>query len=171
MIEVPDNSAQFPWNAVILISTRLAMVDPPDVQCFRRRLYNTDPVQAFGCSPASWIGDEESYEMRGGGNAQEPTIQRYGLVVQAMVKDTKEERGIAAHSQMSKIVRSILLGDIPLRDSLRALYADLYGVRERTLRWSIRSQRFLSEELKGQFTYLSTIEVQLETENSRAPGQ
>lgn len=168
MIVVDNNAAQFPWNAVILISDRLSLVDP-DVQCFRRRLYNTDPVQTFGVSPASWIPVEESLEMRGADLAQEPTIQRYGLVVQAMCKDTDEERGIAVHSKMSKIARSVVLGDIPLRDSLRALYADLYGVRERTLRWSIRSQRFLSEELKGQFTYLSTIEVQLETENSRAP--
>lgn len=170
MIEVADNAAQFPWNACVLIATRMSMVDP-DVQCFRRRLYSTDPVQAFGCSPASWSPDEDSYEMRGERLGREPTIQRYGLVVQAMVKDTDEERGIAVHSQMSKIARSILLTDIPLGDSLRVLSADLYGVRERTLRWSIRSQRYLSEELKGQFTYLSTIEVQVETEISRAPSQ
>jgi hypothetical protein len=170
MITVDDNAAQFPWNAVVLIATRLNLVDE-DIPCFRRRLYSTDPVQTFGCSPANWHPVQDSLEMRGADLAQEPTIQKYSLVVQAMVKDTDEERGIAVHSQMSKIARSILLTDIPLRDSLRALSADLYGVRERTLRWSIQSQRYLSEELKGQFTYLSTIEVQLETENSRAPSQ
>lgn len=165
-----EDGAYFPWNAVELIAARFAMLDS-EVQCFKRRLYNTDPVQAFGVSPANWLGEEESLEMRGGMLGHEPTIQKYGLVVQCLVKDTKEERGIAVHSKMSKIARSIMLGDKPLGDSLHALYADLYGVRERTLRWSIRSQRYLSEELKGQFTYLSTIEVQLETENSRAPSQ
>lgn len=167
MIETDDVEVYFPWNAVTLISARFGMIDS-DVKCLKRRLYSTDPVQAFGVSPANWMPNDESLEMRGD-LAQEPTIQYYGIVVQALCKDTDEPRGIAVHSKMSKIARSILLADIPLRDSLRVLYADLYGVRERTLRWSIRSQRYLSEELRGQFTYLSTIEVQLETENSRAP--
>lgn len=166
MITIADGEVYFPWNAVDIIAYRLSLVDA-DVQAFRRRLYSTDPAQAWGVSPATWSPNQESLEMRGADIAQEPTIQHYGVVVQAMVKDTDEERGIAVHSKMSKIARSVLLTDIPLRDSLRSLATDLYGVRERTLRWSIRSQRFLSEELNNQFTYLSTIEVQLETENVR----
>lgn len=159
----------FPWNAVSLMALRLSLIDP-DVPCYKRRLYNTDPTQAFGVSPASWSPNTESLEMRGDA-ASEPTIQRYGLVIQSMCKHMDEEKGIAIHSQMSKVVRSVLLTDIPLRDSLRGLSTNLYGMRERTLRWSIVSQRFLSEELKGQFTYLSTIEVQLETENVSGNGQ
>ncbi len=164
-----DQVTLFPWNAVELMALRLSLIDP-EVKCFKRRLYSTDPAQAFGVSPATWSPAPDSLEMRGDA-ASEPTIQRYGLVIQAMCKHTKEEEGVAIHSKMSKVVRSILLTDIPLRDSLRGLSTNLYGMRERTLRWSIVSQRFLSEELKGQFTYLSTIEVQLETENVSGNGQ
>jgi hypothetical protein len=154
----------FPYNAVTLLAARFQMIDTDLFVC-KRKLYTTDPAQAIGVSAALWSPDPQSYQMRGT-LSTEPSIQRYEINVQALVKDTDEENGIAVSSKLSKIVRGIILTDVPLRDSLRSLSSTLYGVTERTLRWSIPAQRYLSQELSGQFVYLSTIQVQLETENT-----
>jgi len=159
-----DGDPFFPYNAVDLMATRLDLIDP-DVIVLQRKLYTTDPVQCIGVAASTWSPDPASYEMQGSAPA-EPTIQRYDILVQALVKDTEEVRGIRVASKLSKMVRGIILTDIPLRDSLRTLTSSLYGVTERTLRWSIPAQQYLSNEVSGQFIYLSTIRVLLETENT-----
>lgn len=154
----------FPYNAVDLMAARMDLIDP-DVPVFQRKLYTTDPVQCIGVAASTWSPDPQSYEMRGSAPG-EPTIQRYDILVQALVKDTEEVRGTRVASKLSKMVRGIILSDQPLWESLRGLTSTLYGVRERTLRWSIPAQQYLSNEVSGQFIYLSTIRVLLETENT-----
>lgn len=154
----------FPMNAVQLLAARFTMIDA-DLYVCQRRLHPTDPAQSVGVAAESWMPDPESYEMLGG-QRSEPTVQRYYMSVQSLVKDTEEQRGIAVHSKLSQMVRGIILTDIPLRDSLRALSTNLYGVAERTLRWSVPAQRYLANELQGQFTFLSTTQVLLETEKA-----
>jgi len=151
-------------NFVSMVAARLDLIDP-DVMVFRRKLYNTDPAQAIGVAAENWSPNPQSYEMLGQGTS-EPSINRYDVAVQCLIKDSDEQRGIAVSSKLSKMVRGILLADPPLRDSLRVLSSKLYGVTERTLKWSVPSQRYLSQELSGQFVYLSTIQVQLETEST-----
>lgn len=159
-----DGDPFFPYNAVELLDSRLAMIDP-DVPVFQRKLYKTDPVQCIGVAASAWSPDPQSYEI-GGTAPFEPTIQRYDILVQALVKDTDEVRGTRVASKLSKMVRGIILSDGPLRQSLQGLSSSLYGVTERTLRWSIPAQQYLSNEVSGQFIYLSTIRVLLETENT-----
>lgn len=159
-----DGDPFFPYNFVDMMAFRFSMIDDDLFVC-KRRLYTTDPAQAVGVFADVWAPDQQSYEMRGD-LASEPTRQYYDIMVQCMIKDTDEERGIAVTSKLSKIIRGIMLTDVPLRDSLRTLVTDLYGVRERTLRWSVPAQRFLSQELQGQFIFLSTVQVRVETENS-----
>jgi hypothetical protein len=151
-------------NAVQLLAARFSMIDSDLFVC-QRRLHPTDPVQSVGVAAETWMPDTESFEMRGG-NRSEPTVQRYYISVQAMIKDTEEQRGIAVHSKLSQMVRGILLTDIPLRDSLQGMVSNLYGVPERTLRWSVPAQRYLANELQGQFIFLSTTQVLLETEKA-----
>jgi hypothetical protein len=154
----------FPYNAVDLFALRMSLIDP-DIFVAKRRLYSTDPVQSIGVSAALWSPDQASYEMRGAFSA-EPLVQRYDIGIQVLIKDSDEERGIAVMSKLCQMVRAIILTDIPLQESLRSLSSTLYGVAERTLRWSVPSQRYLSQELSGQFVYLSQIQVQLETEKT-----
>lgn len=151
-------------NFVVLMASRFQLIDA-DLTVVRRKLYNTDPTQAIGVAAESWSPNPQSYEMLGQGTS-EPSINRYDIAVQCLVKDHDEQRGIAVSSKLSKMVRGILLTDPPLRDSLRVLTSQLYGVTERTLKWSVPSQRYLSQELSGQFIFLSTIQVQLETEST-----
>lgn len=94
----------------------------------------------------------------------EPTISTYVIGVQAFVKDFSEERGLARHSVLSKMIRSMLYRDAPLRVGLSALSVTMNDSVERSQRWGIRAQRYLSNEIDGNFLYLSTLEFWLDTE-------
>lgn len=156
------NSEAFPNNAVILTSDRLKTLDV-EVPVFRRRLYNTDPHQCIGITPATWAPDVDSYEMRGNGSLR-PTINRYNLAIQAKVTDMDDERGLLAHAEMSQAVRNMIMGDAVLRSTLQSLRSTLYGVTESVRAWTVESQRYMSEEASGLWTFLSTLSVRLETE-------
>lgn len=159
-----DGDPLFPMNAVALMKTRFGLIDP-DLHVVQRKLMQADPVQSIGVSAENWSPDPQSHEMLGQ-HTSEPSINRYEIHVQCLIKDTDEERGAAVSSKLSKMARGILLTDRVLRDSLQGLHSTLYGVTERTLRWTVPSQRYLNQELSGQFIYLSTIQVLLETENA-----
>src|SRR3546814_47574 len=108
---IDSSTIVFPGNAVDLIATRSQSLDA-DLVVVKRPLRETDPVQCVGVYGSLWHPDEESLEMRGGPeNLREPSISRYLIAVQAMVKDMDEERGLATHSILSKMVRAMLYRD------------------------------------------------------------
>lgn len=158
---IEGTSAVFPNNAVILIADALAVIDE-DVPVHKRRLYSTDEVQCIGIHAGTWNPNNESYEMTG--QPQMPTVQYYELTLMALVKDMDEEQGMLAHAELTKLCHKSVMRDSALRASLRGLSSDLYGERERLLRWSIQTTRYLSEEVNREFIYLSTSSIRLETE-------
>lgn len=163
---ISADEAVFPNNAVDILATRFGFLDSAgDLKVFRRPLRDTDPVQSVGVFGALWVPDEESYEMKGMGSPapQEPTIQKYSIAIQAFVKDMEEERGLATHSVLSKMILAMLYRDEPLRIGLAGLQATTLGVTERTMRWGVTTQRFLNNELDSAWLYLSTVEFWLET--------
>lgn len=163
---IEESVAVFPNNVVNLLAIRFDMVDE-DITVVRRPLRMTDPVQSIAVYSTMWAPDAESMELRGIGHPgpSEPTVQRYAFAIQAFVKDMEEERGLSAHSVLSKILLAILYRDQPLRVGLGALTSEIMGVRERVLRWGIASQRFLNNELgESEWLYLSTIEFYVDTE-------
>lgn len=159
-----DGDPLFPMNVVSLVSTRLSLIDT-DVQVFQRRLVGSDPVQCIGVSAATWSPVPRSEEM-GGGLAWMPTLERYVINVQTLIKHTDQQVGIAIHSKLSKMVRNILLTDSALLQTLPTLTSTLYGVTERFTRMTVPLQRYLSQELSGNLIFLSTVECQVETENT-----
>lgn len=164
MIEETD--AVFPNNVASLLVQRFQYIDE-DLVILRRPLRIADPVQSIGIFSSMWAPDAQSMEMRalGSPTPSEPTINRYAFAVQAFIKDMDEERGLATHSVLSKMVLAILYRDQPLRVGLGALESEVMGVRERTLRWGVVAQRFLSNELgESEWLYLSTTEFYLDTE-------
>jgi hypothetical protein len=111
--------------------------------------------------------DDDSFEMRGlPSGIHEPSLSSYLIGIQAFVKDGDEERGAAVHGTLSKLVRTMLVNDATLRVGLRSLSVTTSGITERTQRFGVRTQRYLSNELSGSWLYLSTIEFWLETETS-----
>jgi hypothetical protein len=165
---IEETDAVFPNNIVSLLTTRLQMIDE-DLSVTRRPLRLHDPVQSIGVFASMWVPDVDSMEMRGLGASliapSEPTVQRYVVAVQAFVKDMDQERGLATHSVLSTMIRSILYRDQPLRVGLAMLSTEVLGVRERVLRWGITTQRFLTNELgESEWLYLSTVEAYVDTE-------
>lgn len=160
---ITDVTAVFPNNVVLLTQDRLSTVDP-EMQVFRRPLKPTDPVQCMGIWGALWTPREDSYEFRGQDKAREPTLQNYNITIQGLNKDMDSERGLAVMSVLAKMIRGVLYHDAPLRVGLQALTASMYGSTERLKRWEIRSQRYLSNEVSGEWVYLSTTDFRIETE-------
>jgi hypothetical protein len=152
----------FPNNVVDAVAIRFGGIDS-DLRVFRRPLRHTDPSQSIGVLAAMWEPDEDSQEMLGKTVAQ-PTVDRYICAVQAFVKDINEERGLARHSVLSELVRTTLYGDPTLHVWLRSLQTDILGVRKRLLKWGIRRQTYVSNEIDENFLYLSTLEFEVETE-------
>lgn len=157
------DSTQFPYNAVNLMVPRFQTIDSELFIC-KRPLRESDPVQAIGIFAEQWIPNEDSREMRGPSKAEEPTLSTYHISIQCFVKDMDEERGAAVHSTLSKRVRVMLYRDDTLRIGLHLLTATVGSSTERTKRYGIRTQRYLSNELQGSWLFLSQIEAWLETE-------
>jgi hypothetical protein len=93
-----------------------------------------------------------------------PTLQNYNITVQALVQDMDTERGLATHSVLSKLVRGVLYHDNPLHVGLGLLSSQMFGVTERYRRREIVSQRFMSNEISGNWLYLSVLDLRIETE-------
>jgi hypothetical protein len=160
----------FPNNVVDLVAFRMQFLDA-DLQIFKRPLRDSDPIQCVGVFAQQWLPDTDSQEMRGRIPGQtigykEPSIEQYLISIQAFVKDMDEERGLATHSVLSEMVRTMLYRDATLGVALAALSTTLNNVQKRTGRWGIRQQRYFSNELQGSFLYLSNLEFWLETENT-----
>lgn len=161
---IDDTTEVFPNNIVSLLKTRIELIDA-DLRVFRRPLRNSDPSQSVGITAAQWTPEEDSYELRGAPpGIHEPSLSSYLIGVQAFVKDMDEERGLAKHAILSKMIRSTLYRDDPLRVGLRALSVTMNGSTERAQRFGVRTQRYFSNEINGDFLYLSTLEFWLETE-------
>jgi hypothetical protein len=154
----------FPNNAVELIATRSQSLDT-DLFVVKRPLRESDPAQSVGVFGSQWNPTEDSYEMTGyQPSIHEPTLSAYLIGVQAFVKDMDELNGLATHSVLSKMIRVMLYRDDSLRVGLRSLSVVMNGSTERTQRFGIRTQRYLSNDLQGVWLYLSTLEFWLETE-------
>lgn len=162
----------FPANIVNLLAAGLQFIDPhtdPDkkdgVRIYKRPLMTTDASESIGVIATNWGPVISSMEMRGG--PFEPTLQRYTVAIQAMVKDAEEERAIAVHSLLSAKVRHMLYHDPALAVALPQLqvsFDTFAGVTvEKLMKWNITSQNFMNHEVKGRFVYLSTLEVVAET--------
>lgn len=162
---IDENTAVvFPNNVVSLLNTRIKLLDS-GLCVINRPLRENDPNQSVGIVAANWLPNEESYEMRGAPlGRHEPTLQNYFITVQAFIRHGDEEKGLAIHSVLSKMLRAMLYRDNALRVGLAALSASYGGSTETTKRWGVRQQRYFSNELQGSWLYLSNLEFWLETE-------
>lgn len=166
---ITADQAVFPVNIVnelydhFIIFEGVAVPANERVAVFRRPLQPYDPTQAIGIFAGSWSPTPDSHEMGRPGNTG-PTLGRYALTIQGMVRDMDEERGAAVHSVMAKMLRSMLYSDPVLRLALHSLSAGLGDQTERLKKWDIRRQDYLGNQVQGEWLYLSQIELDVETE-------
>lgn len=161
MIEADPTA--FPGNVITKVMPRLQELDS-DLFVVSRPLRPTDPEQAVGITPVQWGPRVDSYEM-GRRSPGEPTLQRYDFVIQCMIKDTDQESGPAVISALSSMVRRMLYRNASLNVDLNLLTSSALGSTERTQRWGVTNQLFLSNEISGNWVYVSTLEFWVETES------
>lgn len=166
-----DPSLFFPGNIVTALVE--AYTEIPDVEhVVPRPLRAMDPSMMVGVVSLGWepgaieiAGQQRDSRLLG---QQEPTLQTYNFVIQALVVDMDTERGLMVHSIFSKIVRAMLARNEPLALRLAALTETTLGVTERFQAKGVARQRFAANEIEGQWLYLSTTEFWITTETSPA---
>lgn len=150
-------------NVCFVLAEALKDIDP-DVKIYRRPLRTTDEAQCISVVPVDWNPDQGSIEF---GRPGEPTIQRYTVAVQAMIKDMEEMRGIRKHSELSARVRHMLYRDLDLELALPTVSVKVGSTTETLRKHSTEGQQFMSNQNpKGGFIYLSTVEYWFETQIS-----
>jgi len=107
-----------------------------------------------------WTPDPNSAQM----GQMENVLNTYLIRIQNLVKHTDEEEGRNLYVLDAKMVRVILYRDSALRVRLGSLDETIMGTQERFKRMGIRNQRFLNNELSGQFVFLATTDLWVETE-------
>jgi hypothetical protein len=171
---------QFPQNIVLAVADAIKAWNPaPDedtpyvpgedhIEVFMRPLRNGDPRVSAGVYASSWNPNEQSYEMGTatlGGGRQEATLNQYTIAVQTLIVHTDEVEGLTRSSIVAKRARDTLLRNPTVGVQLTQLSAtDSNGLTERVMRRWVKTQRFISNELRGSFTYLSVLELTIETE-------
>lgn len=152
----------FPYNAVAVMQTMLQTIDP-DTTFFRRRILNGDPTQSIGIAPVDW--SPGAYEL----GQEGPTTQDYTIYVQSLIVDPDPERGLRMHSYFAMRVRQMLARMTTLRVGLRQLESSdpFTQLSERTTNVRMGDQVFHSQEFDGDWNWLSTAEMVIETQNYR----
>lgn len=155
--EPPPVPMDFPENIIEEIKVSLLEMEGVD-HVIRRPLRPTDPTESVGVFAMSW--SPEDWQI----GQFDPAVTQYLIAIQTFVKHGNEEEGVTAHARLAKRVRVMLYRDDDLRLRLGTLSAVEDGLTERTQRWGVRAQRYLSNELQGNFLFLAVTELWVETE-------
>lgn len=151
----------FPYNAIAVIENACGIVIDPSLNYERRRLTILDPNDTVGIAPVSWN------PVAGELGRVESSIQLYTIYIQTLIVDPDEARGLQTHSYFAKRMREMLVRYGPLRVALGSLETvDPGGVTERTVKTSVGEQVFHNQIADGNWRYLSTLELRLETQIS-----
>lgn len=160
---IVPGDVEFPNNVISLIALRVPQVVDPDLRIFKRPLRTSDPSQSVGIFPSLKSPNEGSIETAGT-NLNSPTLNRYNVIIQTVVKDTDEERAISIHSILSNKLFRMVYRDNPLHVGLTALAVVADNSRERMQRRGVQVQRYLSNEIQGSYIQTSWIEFWFDTE-------
>ena len=152
--------AEIAFPANIVETLKLSLVELDGVTTvLGRALRMVDPNASVGVFATDWHGGE-----MGIGHPPEPLDNKYNIVIQLLIKHMNEEEALAQHSVLSKSIRVMVYRDPALRVRLPQLSEASSGVTERVQKWGVRAQRYLANELDGQFLFLSSTEVEVTTE-------
>ncbi len=152
----------FPDNIVQAFKTALLTL-PGITTAVGRPLRMIDPNASVGVFAEEWLPGEW-----GIGQPREPLDNRYGIKIQLLIKHANEEEARAQHSVLSKSIRVMVYRNSALQLALPQLSETSDGVRETVLKWDVRAQRFISNEIEGEFLFLSSTEVIVTTETGVA---
>lgn len=158
MLDYLDAPYEFPANIAWVLSCGLERMEPVK-SVVRRPLRPSDPNQTAGVVTMDWTA--EGYEIGG----PEPTVSAYTFRLQYLVKMVGDEQGaMLLHAKGSKTIRAMLYRDTELGLQLRSLTETQAGRTERVKKYDVRAQRFVSNEIQGNFIYLSSLDVVVQVE-------
>lgn len=156
-------STVFPANVIAMIEARAPML-LPDTTIQTVPLTDLAVGQAVAILPVGW-DPEEPPQIGQRPNPEEASIQRYSIMIQALVTDYGGVEGINRHALLSRRVRNMLVRDPVLREALSQLYCNEDGVIETFHRLRVNNQRFLVNEDESDGTvYMSVTDVHVITE-------
>lgn len=148
----------FPDNAIAVLAEHLAEINGVEAVVLRA----PEPTDPNGC--LSIVCDEYVPEEMQMGSFM-PAAGTYRLLVSHLVKNSDAEEGNRTHRLVAKAIRLMLYRDQALRVALGQLQeADTYV--ERILKWDVPVQRYGSNEISGQFIFLSVTELNIHTETA-----
>lgn len=148
----------FPTIALDVLAPKLAGIAGVEF-CQKRPLNQKDANRSIGIWGTMWLPLDHEIGLL------EPAVSRYPISVQCLVKNTDEAEARAEHTELAKRIRRMLYRDRDLAVRFAALRDVEDAITERTARWNVLEQRFAANEMDGgDFWYLSTTEIHLDTE-------
>lgn len=151
----------FPETFLELIRSEVEKyMKPADYTIIDRPVRLNDPQKTISVYATNWVPDATSHEI----GTNEPTLARYNLRLQLMVKHTNPSKGRAMSALDSKTLRMVLYRSPVLRVSLLGMTEEVLGSTERVKRFQVTGQNFMNGDLNGNHLYLSSTEAYIETE-------
>ena len=148
----------YPEVVVDAIYDEVQLLDEA-ITALRRPLRPTDPNYSVGIFGTDWQPVEHEI-----GGPPDPSLSRYEVSIQSLVKHAVEEEGQALHTNIAHRLRTMLYRNNDLRVRLGQMRIEFAGgVSEGVTRTGISNQRFRSNEIQGQFVYVSLTNFWFET--------
>ena len=163
---ISQGNIEFPNNVIEVMAFRIPSFCDPDsaapdrIKVLKRPLRQTDPQQCVGVFPSVKRPDVTSSEI----GFAAPTLNRYGIIMQSLVKSTDEAEAISISSILANRLTRMFHHDSVLHAGLTALAVNMDNVRERLQRRGIELQRYLDNQVEGTFVRTSWVECWVETE-------
>jgi hypothetical protein len=150
----------FPYNIIDVMVDHLERNITELDLLVRRPLRFTDPPRCMGIFPFDWSPQPDSMEI----SAREPVLGRYGIRIQNLVQTGDEDEGREMVTLDATIARTVLYRGTELGVDLAGLSEIVLDHGERFQRFGVRNQQFMNNELRGQFVFLATMDLWVETE-------
>lgn len=154
--------AGFPVNIIGLLDERFKK-NMPDHAVVQRPCRMMDPAQTLGIYPVDVDPVQSSHQI----GQIEPTLLRYLVRIQNMVKSGDEAYATGLFAFDAKSVRVVLYRDPDLAVRLPLLTEELLGVRESVKRWGVGRQRFVNTGSQSGIVLVAQTDLWVETETTQ----
>jgi len=155
---MPESSKPFPLNVLGVLKLHLAQIEGVDT-AIMRPLRTNDPNGTIGIFPESYT--PTGFQI-GGKNG--PVDDVYNFTIQHLVKHTNEEEGGLQSFLVAHRIKNVLHRTGALRTAMHTLSFSDGGLTEKSRQADVTSQRYLSNGINSQFTYLSVTGITVKTE-------
>lgn len=149
--------SEFPDNIAAALADHFGE-EFPGATVVQREIRPTDPNETIAVHVIDWRPLD--WEI---GN-RDVSLSRYAIQVETMHRHADESEGRVAQARLAKNIRAMLYRDSGLRVRLTSLSENMLGTTERLKRWGVQLQRYHSNQLSGQFIFISVTELWVETE-------